>query len=320
MEFKDYYSILGVDPKADDKTIKSAYRKLARKYHPDVNSEQGAEDKFKEVAEAYDVLKHADKRAEYDEIRQYGSAGRFEPPPGWQASGKYQGTEYERYQGDFSDFFESIFGGRTSSRGHSRSHFDFSAAERVEKGQDIELELPVFLEDTLKEETKPVSFEVSGLDAEGYRTVRTKTLNVKIPKGVGDGERIRLKGQGGEGFNGGPAGDLYMRIRLVPHPLYEVHGHDLEIIVPVSPFEAVLGAKVMVPTLDGKIHLTVAPHSQNGKRLRVRERGLYHRHGRGDLYAVLKIVMPADYSTHDEGLWQQLAADNNFNPRTNWDV
>ncbi|CAA0078537.1 Curved DNA-binding protein [BD1-7 clade bacterium] len=316
MEFKDYYEVLGIDADADAKAIKAAYRKLARKFHPDVNNEPGAEEQFKNVAEAYDVLKNSDKRAEYDEIRKYGaSGGRFEPPPGWQSSGRHDGTEYERYSGDFSDFFESVFGGRTGARG-----FDFSARERVEKGQDIEMELPVFLEDTFKEETKTVSFEVTGLDADGYRGAHTKTLNVKIPRGVGDGERIRLKEQGGDGFNGGPNGDLYIRIRLVPHPLYDVHGHDIEMVVPVAPWEAVLGTKVVVPTLDGKISVTVAPHSQNGSRMRIRERGLYHRHGRGDLYVILKIVMPNDFTDADEAAWQQLADGSRFDARANWDV
>ena len=213
MEFKDYYKILGVEPDADLKAIKTAYRKLARKYHPDVSEDKDAEAKFKDVAEAYAALKDPEKRAEYDELRKYGQHGqRFEPPPGWQAS--HGGFE----SGDFSDFFESIFGGGgPHARGggphvHRETRFSF-------RGQDIETELPIFLEETLSDKSKTISYHLPHYDAEGRRLADVKkTLNVKIPKGVTEGERIRLKGQGGPGIGDGTNGDLYLHIRLVPHP------------------------------------------------------------------------------------------------------
>ncbi|WP_397450140.1 curved DNA-binding protein [Pseudomonas sp. NA-150] len=315
MDFKDYYKILGVEPTADDKAIKAAYRKLARKYHPDVSKEKGAEDKFKEASEAYEVLKSPEKRSEYDELRKYGQQGRpFQGPPGWQSRGQpsggfggFGGGE----NGDFSDFFSSIFGGRTN-QGRTRS-----AGRR---GQDVEMELPIFLEETLANESKQVSFKVAQNSADGQRLPDiTKTLNVKIPAGVTDGERIRLKGQGSPGVGGGENGDLYLVIRLAPHPLFDVEGHDLIITVPLAPWEAALGAKVAVPTLTGKINLTIRPDSQSGQRLRIKGNGLLDKKGeRGDLFAQLKIVMPKTTTDAAKALWESLAEKAAFDPRAQW--
>jgi curved DNA-binding protein len=310
MDFKDYYKILGVPQDADSKAIKTAYRKLARKYHPDVNPEPGAEDKFKEVAEAYEVLKNTERRAEYDELRKYGgrSGQGFEPPPGWQSGRRSAGAHAEQFDGDFSDFFNSIFGG--AAGGTRQQHSGF-------RGQDAEIEMPVFLEETLTETSKLVEYRIPVVE-NGQVTETKKSLKVKIPAGVVDGERIRLKGQAGPGQGNAPSGDLYLHIRVVPHPLFDVEGHNLVITVPVAPWEAALGAKVTVPTLSGKINLTIAPNSQTGQRLRIKGKGLVTRNGTGDLYALLKIVMPPSANDEIAALWQSLSEKTDFDPRAKW--
>jgi curved DNA-binding protein len=308
MEFRDYYKILDVEPTASDKEIKTSYRRLARKYHPDLNHHDGAEEQFKEVAEAYDVLKDKEKRAEFDEIRQYGAHGQsFEPPPGWQPGGA-QGRSSQQ-TGDYSDFFSSIFGGAFDQSGFQQ-HSSRGTSNFVARGQDVETDLPVFLEDTLKQTSKPISIDLSG---------KPKKLNVKIPVGVANGERIRLKGQGAPGIGGGPSGDLYFRIRLVPHPLFDIEGHNLIVVLPLAPWEAALGAKVEVPTLTGKVRLTIPPNSQTGQRLRVKGRGLVKKpSGKGDLFAVIKVVMPENSNEEVRALWQQLVDKAAFEPRKEW--
>lgn len=308
MEFKDYYNILGVEPDADSKTIKTAYRKLARKYHPDVNPDEGAEDKFKEVAEAYEVLKDAGRRAEYDELRQYGGSrgGGFEPPPGWHSSSGGAGAG--QFDGDFSDFFSSMFGGGGGG---------FRQQQSGLRGQDAEIEMPVFLEETLADVPKLVEYVIPVYE-NGQRHDLKKSLKVKIPVGVTDGERIRLKGQGGAGQGGGPSGDLYLHIRLVPHPLFDVEGHNLVVTVPLAPWEAALGTKIAVPTLGGTINLTIAPNSQSGQKLRVKGKGLRSKSGSGDLYALLKVVVPATSSDEVKDLWKALSEKASFDPRTEW--
>lgn len=332
MEFKDYYHILGLAPDADDKAIKTAYRKLARKYHPDVSSDDNAEQKFKEVAEAYHVLKDPEKRAEYDQLRRYRqSGGDFEPPPGWQSAagrgsaegfgggftGGFSGDFGD--QSDFSDFFESLFGGRGGARGFSWSSGGQGGSARG--GQDLEVEMPLFLEDTVAETAKQIRLNVPQYDERGRRLPdREKTLNVKIPAGTGDNERIRLKGQGAPGIGGGPAGDLFLRVRLVPHPLFDVDGRDLIVTVPVAPWEAALGGKIEVPTLTGRISLTIPADSQTGKRLRIKGRGLSAKgQNAGDLYAVLKVVMPPTATDEQKNLWKKLAASSGFDPRADWE-
>lgn len=315
MEFKDYYDILGVKPDDDKPTIKKAYRRLARKYHPDVSTEHDAEKQFKEVSEAYEVLGDDAKRAEYDQLRRYGRKGEsFTPPPGWQG---FSGASGAGYQGDFSEFFDSIFGGGFS--GSRRGGRDNTGSEDFysTRGQDVEIDMPVFLEDTLKDETRTIEYRLPHYSESGRVEEVKKTLRVKIPKGVADGERIRLRGQGGPGFGDGPAGDLYLRIRLVPHPLFDVVGHDLTLTLPVTPWEAALGATVTVPTLSGKINLTIRPDSQTGTRLRLRGKGLPGKDGDGDLYVILKVVMPEQSDQRARELWQQLASQVDFDPRKN---
>ncbi|HRL92237.1 curved DNA-binding protein [Pseudomonas sp.] len=313
MDFKDYYKVLGLEPGADDKAVKAAYRKLARKYHPDVSKEKDAENQFKEVAEAYEVLKSAEKRAEYDELRKYAQQGRpFEPPPGWQPRGNGGFADEMGGGRDYSDFFESLFGAAGRSQGPGR--------KSARRGQDVEMELPILLEETLADEAKKIAFQLPQYSADGQPLAAiSKTLNVKIPAGVSDGERIRLKGQGAPGLGGAANGDLYLIIRLVPHPLFDVEAHNLILTVPLAPWEAALGSKVTVPTLDGKIHLSIPANSQSGQRLRIKGKGLMNKLGeRGDLYALFKIVIPAQADEPTRALWAQLAEQAAFDPRAEW--
>jgi len=308
MDFKDYYSVLGVGRNADDKAIKTAYRKLAREYHPDVSKHPQAEDKFKEVAEAYEVLHDADKRAEYESLFQAREQRQ-----------RYQGRAGAGHAGtgeadnDFGDFFSSMFGG--AGAGGFRSARE---EPRARKGSDAEIELPVFLEETLSETSKPVSFELQYRDGRGQLQTLQKSLKVKIPAGVSDGERIRLKGQGSPGTGNAPAGDIYLHIRLVPHPMFDVEGHNLIITVPLAAWEAALGATITVPTLTGKIQLSIKPNSQSGQRLRIKGKGLVGKHGSGDLFAVLKVVMPEQNNDQMTRLWSELAEQANFDPRADW--
>lgn len=308
MEFKDYYQILGVKENADLKEIKKTYRKLALKYHPDMNAAADAEAKFKEIAEAYEVLKDPKRRVEYDELRKYGGAPgqRFEPPPGWQSR---RGSAQEP---DFSDFFNSVFG--DNARGHGGNS---RRKQPGFKGQDVELEVPIFLEDTLSAEAKTVEF-MTPTRVNGQMSQVKKTLKVKIPPGVSDGERVRIKGQGAPGQGTGANGDLYLHIRLVPHPLFDVQGHNLLLSVPITPWEAALGAKITVPTLTGKISLNIAKNSQSGQKLRVKGKGLKTKTGVGDMLAVLKVVMPDSTSEQAAALWQQLGQSTSFDPRAQW--
>jgi curved DNA-binding protein len=309
MEFKDYYKILGVSVDADAQEIKTAYRKLARKYHPDLNASDGAAEKFKEIAEAYEVLKDPRKKAKFDDLRKYGSESTsgFQPPPGWQSN-----TRDFQFENDFSDFFNAIFGG-----GFHQPHFSRQTRYQQSRGQDVETELAIFLEETLHQQIKTVEYQLPVNDRGQVRNIK-KQLNVKIPQGIMDGERIRLKGQGRPGFGGGEPGDLYLHIRIVPHPLFDVQGHDLLLTLPVAPWEAALGAKIRVPTLEGSINLTISPNSQSGKKLRIKGKGLKRKEVTGDLYVIIKVVMPAINNDRANRLWRELSEINAFDPRAEW--
>ncbi|MGX9462837.1 DnaJ C-terminal domain-containing protein [Shewanella sp. A14] len=316
MNFKDYYTVLGVDPKANDKAIKVAYKKLAVQYHPDVSKHPEAEEKFKEIGEAYEVLHNAKKRAEYDELRQHHlnrtqNQGRTGSGQHWNQQQSDPQTDQE-----FADFFNSIFGGRHS--GFERSGQQRSSQSQHVKGQDIEIEFPMFLEETLVDTLKPVAFTLQQRDAQGRVVDMPKSLNVKIPAGVINGERIRLKGQGAPGQTKADNGDLYLQIRFAPHPLFDVDGRDLSIVVPIAPWEAVLGTKLKLPTLTGDIHLSIPANSQSGQRLRIKGKGLLSKKNQGDLFAVLKIVVPKSHDEASKNLWQELAEKSKFDPRASW--
>jgi len=315
MNFKDYYQILGLKPDADKKAIKTAYRKLARKYHPDVSTEDNAEEKFKEVKEAYNVLKDEEKRADYDYLRKHGRSGdQFDPPPNWNSGRTYQTSDEDFSHNDYSDFFENIFR-NANSRNDQYQRYQQRYSQ---KGEDIESTLPLFLEEAAAGETKMLSLEIPKVDASGHYIKEKKTLKVKIPQGVTDGERIRLKGQGAPGVGGGANGDLYITIQLAPHPLFDVDGRDISVTVPVSPWEAALGTKVTVPTLSGSVNMTIPSDTQTGKRLRIKGKGLSSASQNGDLYVVVKVEMPNDSDEKMKDLWQKMAEHSSFDPRSNW--
>src|SRR5690606_30134480 len=245
MEFKDYYKILGVERNASQDDIKRAYRRLARKYHPDVSKESDAEARFKEMKEAYEVLKDPEERSAYDQFGANWKAGQdFQPPPNWRREYSYGGgAESFGDAGQFSDFFETLFG-----QGHRGGFGGFRTAARM-KGEDVNASVSIPLEDAYRGASRTITLEVPEADADGSVRRRRKTLNVKIPAGITGGKRIRLEGQGGPGIGGSPAGDLYLAIEFEPHPFYRPDGRDIHLELPVTPWEAALGRKVKVPTL-----------------------------------------------------------------------
>lgn len=299
MEFKDYYEIMGVprDAAADD--IKRAYRKLARKYHPDVSKEADAEARFKEVGEAYEVLKDPEKRAAYDQLGSRWKEGQeFRPPPGWQAD-----FETNPEAGAFSDFFESLFG----NMGARRS--DFRA-----RGHDREAQISVTLDEAFKGSTRSISLEQIELDENGQAVRRQRQLNIRIPAGVTDGQQIRLQGQGDPGIGGGPAGDLFLRVRILPHPLFKAEGKNLILELPITPWEAALGAKIRVPTLSGNVDMSIPKGSQSGRRLRIKGKGLPG-NPPGDQLVTLVIVVPSAEDEESEKLYRKMAEAMPLNPR-----
>ncbi|HET6389604.1 DnaJ C-terminal domain-containing protein [Hyphomicrobium sp.] len=306
MEFKDYYKILGVERNATEEDIKRAYRKLARKYHPDINKEAGAEAKFKEIGEANDVLSDPEKRAAYDQLgKDYTAGQQFRPPPNWDAGFEFSGRSSE---GDFSDFFDSIFGAARAQRS-GRTHTTFRM-----RGEDHHAKIVIDLQDALDGASRTITLRVPDVDDGGHVLVRDKSLTVQIPKGVTEGQSIRLQGQGSPGMGGGPAGDLYLEIRFRPHPLYRVVGKDLYLDLPVAPWEAALGASVKMPTPSGAIMLKIPPGSAHGRELRVRGRGI-PASPPGDLYAVLKIVWPPATDEKARAIYEQMAKELPFDPR-----
>ncbi len=317
MEFRDYYAVLGVSESASADEIKKAYRKLARKYHPDVSKEEDADEKFKDVGEAYEVLKDPEKRAEYDQLRKYGarSDGSFEPPPGWQsASGFRSGGYTEADARQFSDFFEEVFGG--GARGFSGGGFGGFRQNMQSRGEDVHARLALFLEEAFHGCEKQIQFTTHEVDEQGRILTRPKTLNVKIPAGMREGQHIRLKGQGSPGTGGGENGDLFIEVELAPHPVFTVEGRDILLTVPVAPWEAALGASVTVPTVVGKVSLKVPKGSNSGRKLRLKGKGLPGKQP-GDQIVILQVVMPEQHSKEAEELYQQLAeAEKAFNPRS----
>lgn len=323
VEFKDYYQVLGVSPKATDDEIKKAFRTLARKYHPDVaKDKKSAEEKFKEINEANEVLSNPESRRKFDQLgADWKTGAQSRPPPGRSAGHGARGGEDEfQFEGTgFSDFFEQFFGGRAGgSRGgspfdsqeFSNRHQQPQAALR---GQDIQGDILITLDEVLKGAMRAISVRRNNV-----RTGReeTETYQVRVPKGVQAGQTIRVTGKGGEGSNGGSAGDIYLRVRYAQHPDWQVRGADLMCHLELAPWEAVLGATVPVRTLEGSISVKVPAGFQQGQKLRVRGKGLPAGGAkRGDLYVEASIQVPSHISKEDELLWKQLATQSTFNPR-----
>ncbi len=313
MQYKDYYKIMGVGRDATQDEIKRAYRKLARKYHPDVSKEPDAEARFKEVGEAYEVLKDPEKRAAYDQLGADWKAGQeFRPPPDWDAGFEFSGGGFTGGDASaFSDFFESLFGagGVGGARGFRQTRGGFSA-----RGEDHHAKILIDLDDAFEGATRSISLTAPSVDAEGHVRTRQRTLNVRIPKGIRPGQHIRLAGQGTPGLGGGSAGDLYLEVEFRPHPLYRVEGGDLYLELPLAPWEAALGAKVEVPTPAGAVDLTIPPNTAAGRKLRLKGRGLPGK-SPGDLYATVQIVTPPAGTEDEKAAYRRFADQFEFDPR-----
>jgi curved DNA-binding protein len=341
VKYQDYYETLGVPRDATQEQIQAAYRKLARKYHPDINKSSDAEDKFKRIGEAYEVLRDPEKRKRYDALGDNWQAGQdFTPPPGWEffnfGSGGRSGTRSRTGTGGngysfrifdgfgdspfsgFSDFFETLFGGGVGfgggaptggGRGQNRT--------QTMRGQDQEAELTVALEEAFRGTKRGVTLE-SVDTGTGRPTGETKTLEVKIPAGTTDGQRLRLRGQGGPAPGGGAAGDLYLRVRIAPHGIFRLNGTDLELDAPVTPWEAALGARIEVPIIGGKASVKLQPGTRSGQRLRLKGKGFPKKSGgHGDLYVRIRIEVPKNLSARERQLFEELGKASTFQPR-NW--
>jgi curved DNA-binding protein len=307
VKYKDYYEIMGVQRGASAEEIKTAYRKLARKYHPDVSKEPDAEERFKELGEAYEVLRDPEKRAAYDELGANWKAGQeFRPPPDWNQQGFSRDFGQGAEGADFSDFFAHIFGERGAAHGFGRT--------RQAHGNHAFAHMRIPLEDAFGGATRQLNIEYSEIDTNGRPQRRHRKINVKIPAGVVDGQQIRLSGQGEPGFGGGPAGDLFIEIRIEPHHLFSQTGRDVSLELPVTPWEAALGATVRVPTLAGPVEMKIPAGSQAGKQLRLRGRGLPGSPP-GDQTVVLKIVTPPADTPERKALYEKMATSMAFDPR-----
>lgn len=329
VKFQDYYQVLGVERSASQDDLQKAFRKLARKFHPDVNKSPRAEDRFKQINEAYEVLKDPETRKQYDLLGANWKAGQdFQPPPGWAAGngavrvnlGDMDGA------GGFSDFFSSLFGGGGGVRGGSIRGFEGmggfgqagpGAGTWSQRGDDREAEIDVTLAEAFHGAKKSVRFKIAAIGPDGApRAGEIKSYEVTIPKGVTGGSRIRLSGQGGPGLGGAPNGDLLLLVRLLPHPGFTVHAHDLRSDVLVTPWEAALGAEVSIPTLAGAVTLKIPSGTQGGQTMRLRGRGLPKQRGPdGDLLATVRVAVPKELSPRERELFEQLAASSEFDPR-----
>jgi len=318
MDFKDYYAVLGVAKSASQEEIQRAYRKLARKYHPDINQTPGAEDKFKDIGEAYEVLKDPDKRAKYD---RYGAAwkaaqqGGGAPPPGyedlWGDLGDMDDSIFSGSSG-FSSFFEQLFGAAArhgTAQGRRGTRGPTPGAQWTMPGADQEAHLGLTLEEAAHGGEREISLS-------SPTTGQSKTYVVHIPKGIRPGQRIRLAGQGERGIGGAPAGDLYLVVEILPHPMFHLEDHDLYTTIPVTPWEAALGAEVKLATLEGAVHVKIPPGSSSGRKIRLKGKGFPRtRSGPGDLYAEISIRVPETLSAEEKRLFEQLAKVSRFAPR-----
>ncbi|EAQ73904.1 MULTISPECIES: DnaJ C-terminal domain-containing protein [unclassified Synechococcus] len=295
MKFKDYYETLGIERGASEEEIKKAYRRLARQYHPDISKEAGAEERFKEISEANQTLSDPEKRQAYDELGRHDPGEEFRPPADWDTR-FWQGQAHQEV--DLSELFEQM-GFRSSQRRRQAGGVDFPI-----RGQDVEAVARLTLDEVSR------GSQVT-LERPGGGSVR-----IRVPQGVTDGERLRIPGRGGPGSGGGPDGDVYLHIQVLPHKLFRPVGHDLYLELPVTPWEAALGSQIELPSLDGRVRVTVKPGAQAGQKLRLAGKGLPKRGGgAGDLYAVLQIVMPTQISEREQELYRELATASTFQPR-----
>ncbi len=329
MEYKDYYKILGVDNKASQDEIHKAYKKLARKYHPDLNpNDSSAEEKFKEINEAYEVLKDPEKRKHYDALGADWQHGQnFQPPPGYEnVHFEFRGDPGRGFDmggmGGFSDFFESIFrnfGGRGQDFGGSQFREfrgdPFSQAGFASKGQDSEATLELTLEEAYQGGQKSITLQEQVPGPDGMPRMQNKTLSVNIPPGIKDGSKIRLSGQGSSGRGPGTAGDLYLKVKIAPHPKFKVDGNNIIYDLPLAPWEAALGSKVRVPTLEGDVEMNIPAGVSSGQKLRLKGKGLGRGATKGDQFARIVIKTPKKMSEEEKKLWQQLSEVSGFNPR-----
>ena len=312
MEFKDYYKVMGVARDATDAQIKQAYRKLARKYHPDVSKEKDAEARFKEVGEAYEVLKSPEKRAAYDQLgKDYRPGQDFRPPPNWDSGFEFSGAG----QGDssYSDFFDSLFGAQARA-GRGRG-----GGAHPGRGEDHHAKVMLDLQASLTGGTRSFTLRMPEIDAEGRLVSKERTLNVQVPKGILAGQQIRLAGQGERAPGSGTPGDLYIEVEFQPDPLYRVDGRDLYLELPVTPWEASLGAAVKTPTPSGNVELKIPPGSHAGSKLRLKGRGIPATPP-GDFYVVLQIALPPANDEKAKAAYAALAAALPFNPRASLGV
>ncbi|MCR4331323.1 MAG: J domain-containing protein [Sulfuricaulis sp.] len=305
MKYKDYYQILGVERDAATDAIKKAYRKLAHKYHPDVSKDPAGEEKFKEIADAYQTLKDPEKRAAYDQLGRHKPGQDFQPPPDW--AKQFGDTQFSFDDVDLADLFAGLSGGRRQAGPGGGFKMP---------GQDYEITAHITLDDAYRGTTVELNLTVPEYDQHGRLHRVERSFKARIPKGATDGQRLRLRGKGGKGVGGGADGDLYLKIALHPHALYRVSGHDLYLDLPLTPWEAALGALVEVPTLNGPVHLKVPPGTHAGQKLRLARRGLPKpTSGEGDLYAIVQIVVPTVLSERERALFKELADGSTFNPR-----
>ena len=322
MKFRDYYETLGVARGATEAEIKAAYRKLARKYHPDVNKEAGAEEQFKAVGEAYSVLKDTEKRAAYDRMGANWKNGQdFTPPPNWNEGFEYSDGNFggghggfgSGYEGDQSEFFESLFGRgrhRQGGRGgNPRQGMDF-------KGQDHHAKILIDLADAYNGAKRTIALHMPTQDANGHVSTQERKLDVSIPKGIKAGQNLRLAGQGGPGMGSGAAGDLYLEIDFHPNPIYRVDGKDVYLDLPLAPWEAALGTTVNIPTPAGStLELKIPAGTATGRKMRLKEKGIPSKEA-GDLYVVPNIVLPSADTDAQKEAYQSLEKAFDFNPRT----
>jgi curved DNA-binding protein len=307
MEYKDYYKMMGLERTASADDIKKAYRKLARKYHPDVSKEPNAEEKFKSLGEAYEVLKDPEKRTAYDQLGENWQAGQeFKPPPGWNHPGQQGGGGFSGFSGA-EDFFESLFGGGGMGSRHNRQRHSA-------KGENYHGKVHITLEEAFAGTVRQIQIPITKPNAYGNMERSTKTLKVKIPAGVSPGKQIRLSGQGAPGVGGGKAGDVLLEVEFEKHPIFDVINNDVYATIPIAPWEAALGASISIPTLAGKVELKIPKHSQAGQKLRLKQRGLPGT-PTGDQFIVLKIVIPQPNNQAAIELYEKMAKEMPFNPR-----